>query len=79
MYCNIKIHISDVGNVDGLIPEIKRQMLLKASKESMSEMMNSTVNLVRRLKFIPLFIKRPVALLVYGFWEIRFSLPPFPI
>ena len=30
-------------------------------------MMNATVGLVRTLRYVPLFIKRPVAGLVYGF------------
>ena len=33
----------------------------------MTEMMNATINLVRVLRFIPLFIKRPVAQIIYGF------------
>ncbi len=67
LYCNIKIPIVDIGNIDGLLPEIRRQMQAKASRESMSEMMNSAVRLVKTLRLVPLFIKRPVAQLIYGF------------
>ncbi|NMA37026.1 MAG: hypothetical protein GX942_01835 [Papillibacter sp.] len=67
MYCNIKIPIAEITDTDQCIAEIKKQMKEKASKEAMTEMMNATINLVRVLRFIPLFIKRPVAQIIYGF------------
>jgi len=39
----------------------------KASRESMNEMMNATVGMVRALRHVPLFLKRLVAGLVFGF------------
>jgi NRPS condensation-like uncharacterized protein len=67
MYCNIKLPLAEIKNIDQCIAEIKSQMKVKASKEAMTEMMNATVNLVKVLRLIPLFIKRPVAQIVYGF------------
>lgn len=47
--------------------DITKQLSESASKESMSSMMNATIKLVRMLKYIPLFVKRPAARIVYGF------------
>lgn len=67
MYCSIGIPIAELTSVDDIIPNIDRQLKEKASKEAMNEMMNATVSLVRILRYVPLFIKRPIAGFVYGF------------
>lgn len=67
MYCNIKLPINEIVSVDDIIPEVSGQLKEKGSKETMSKMINASVRLVRMLRFVPLFIKRPVAILVYGF------------
>ena len=67
MYCGIRLKLQEIIDSDALLPEISRQLIEKASKESMSKMMSSTTQLVNMLRFIPLFIKAPIASLVYGF------------
>ena len=67
LYCSIKIPLSEITGMDAILPEITRQLSEKASRQAMNEMMNATVGLVRTLRYVPLFIKRPVAGLVYGF------------
>ena len=67
LYCSIKIPLCNINDVDGILPDITKQLSENASKESMNNMMNATIKLVRMLKYVPLFIKRPVARLVYGF------------
>lgn len=67
MYCGIRLKLSDISDPEENIPSIVKQLNEKASRESMNEMMNATVGLVRALRYVPLFIKQPAASLVYGF------------
>lgn len=67
MYCGIRLPINAVTSADDILPEISRQLKEKASRESMSEMMNSTKNMVNTVRYVPLFVKAPAARLVYGF------------
>lgn len=67
MYCGIRLSISDITTAAGIIPEIARQLEEKASLKAMSEMMNSTQNMVKSVRYVPLFIKAPIAGLAYGF------------
>ena len=67
MYSSIKMDIEDVEDINGLVSIIKYQLDEKASKEKMSEMITSANKLVRSLRFIPLFIKLPIAKRLYGF------------
>lgn len=67
LYCSIRIPLGSINDVEGILPEIKKQLVENASKEAMNSMMNATVKLVRILKYVPLFLKRPAARLVYGF------------
>lgn len=67
LYCSINLPITEITEVTEILPAISAQLEKKASKEAMNEMMNATVTLVRLLRYVPLFIKRPVAGLIYGF------------
>ena len=67
MYCNVKLPVGEVTTADEILPEVDRQLHERTSKENMTRMINASVRLVRSLRFVPLFIKRPVAVLVYGF------------
>lgn len=66
LYCSIRIPRSNIGSIDELLPEIARQLQENSSEEAMNKMMSTTAQLVHVLKYIPLFVKRPVAKLVYG-------------
>lgn len=67
MYCKIGYPIDQVGTIQEIIPEITKQLKEKSTMEAMEEMIQSTIRLVRGLRYIPLFIKRPVAKFAYGF------------
>lgn len=67
LYCSIRIPVHHIGNADGLLPEITRQLSENASLEAMNGKMNAAVKLVHMLRLVPLFIKRPAARIVYGF------------
>ena len=53
--------------MESLTKNINNQLVEKASKEKMSEMVTSINKLVNSIKWIPLFIKQPIAKKVYGF------------
>jgi len=67
MYCGIRLPLADIRDTDALIPEIMRQLREKASCRAMNEMVNATNRLINAIRFIPLFLKAPVAREVYGF------------
>lgn len=67
MYCGIRLPIENITGVDDILDEISHQLVEKTSKETMSEMMDATKRLVDGIKYVPLFIKAPIAGIVYGF------------
>ena len=67
MYCGIKFDIEEIEDIPSLINAIKVQLDEKANKDKMSEMITSANKLVSSLRFIPLFIKLPIAKKLYGF------------
>jgi len=67
MYCGIRLPIEETTDLQAIIVKIGEQLEKKTSKESMSAMLMSTVRLVNIMMSIPLFLKQPVAKMVYGF------------
>ena len=67
MYTTIIIDKTDITNLDNVLSIIKIQMKEKANKESLDATINYTSKLVKSLRYIPLFIKRPIARIVYGY------------
>ncbi|MDR2930506.1 MAG: hypothetical protein LBV06_06355 [Propionibacteriaceae bacterium] len=67
MYCGVKLRLEEVTSVDAIIGQIAEQLRRKGSKAMMSQMLNSTLRIVRTVRYVPLFIKSPVARIVYGF------------
>jgi NRPS condensation-like uncharacterized protein len=67
MYCSVRIPISNASDIEGNLAEITSQLEKKSAKPVMNDMMNAAVTLVRSLRFIPLFVKRPAARAIYGF------------
>jgi hypothetical protein len=67
LYCCVKMPLEKINTLDEIIPEVARQLKEGVSFDSMQEMMNGAVKLVRSVRLIPLFIKEPVAHLIYGF------------
>ena len=71
MYCGIKLPLRDITDTQSIIPGITLQLSEKASKGKMSEMLNSTERMVGAMRYVPLFIKAPVARIGYGFLSDR--------
>ena len=67
LYCGIKLELEEIHGLDSVLPRVVEQLRESVSRANMQEMMNGAVKLVRSLRLIPLFIKAPVAKLVYGF------------
>ena len=71
MYCGIKLPLRDITDAHSIVPDITLQLNEKASKGKMSEMLNSTERMVGAMRYVPLFIKAPVARIGYGFLSDR--------
>lgn len=67
MYCGIKLPLRDITDVDSILEEISNQLASKASKQNLSEMMNSTEQMIKLMQHIPLFLKSSVAKMAYGY------------
>jgi hypothetical protein len=67
MYCGIKLLLTDVADADSIVENISKQLSEKSSLPSMNEMLSSTERMVNAMRYIPLFIKAPVAKIGYGF------------
>lgn len=67
MYCGIRLDMEQVTTLDDILPEIQHQLTEKASREAMTEMIHSSTRLVNSVRFVPLFIKAPIARAIYGF------------
>ena len=71
LYCGVKLPISEITDIEAILPDITLQLEQKASKISMSEMLRSTERMVGAVRYVPLFIKAPAARIVYGFLSDR--------
>lgn len=67
MYCGIRLSLEDIHDIDGILPEISRQLKEKSALEPMTQMIHSSTRLVSSVRCIPLFIKGPIASAIYGF------------
>ena len=67
LYCGIKLPLEEIHDIDSILPAVTKQLGEGISMDNMQEMMNGAVKLVKSLRLIPLFIKAPVAKIVYGF------------
>ncbi|MDD3389199.1 MAG: hypothetical protein PHP09_03375 [Bacilli bacterium] len=66
MYFGVRLPIDKVTSTKEIIPLVHQQLVANSSPEKMTEMLYSTKQMVRKLRFIPLFIKTPIAKRVYG-------------
>lgn len=67
LYLGIRLPVSEVTSPEDILPEIKKQLTEKGAKASMDCTSRASALLVKALSFVPLFIKNPVARLVYGY------------
>lgn len=67
MYCGIRLPLEEIQNLDSILPSISSQLKEKAALEPMTQMIHSSTRLVSSVRYIPLFIKAPIASAIYGF------------
>ncbi len=67
LYANIRLPLDEITTLDEILPKVSEQLEKGFSFDKMQEMMNRAVKLVRSVRLVPLFIKCPVARVVYGF------------
>ncbi|MGM9641163.1 MAG: hypothetical protein ACI3V3_07325 [Faecousia sp.] len=67
MYGNVRIPMGGITDIPGMMETIQQQMREKTSQEAMNRMLTAAVRMVDVLSWVPLFIKGPVASVVYGF------------
>ena len=67
LYFSAALSLDEISTVEEMMPNITQQMQEKGTKECMDEMMYAAVLLVKSLQFVPVFLKKPVAEIVYGF------------
>lgn len=66
LYAGIRLDITKVTNIHDVLPLVKAQLAEKTTNEVMSEMAYSAHKMNTNLRFIPLFLKSPIAKLAYG-------------
>ena len=67
LYNNISLRKEEVTTLESVIKKVKKQSREKLSKDKINEVLVYSNKLVHSLRFIPLFIKRPIANFIYGF------------
>lgn len=67
LYVVISIDRKNITTYDNVLKEVKKQMKEKNNLEYLSETMTYANKLVNGIRCIPLFIKRPIASIIYGF------------
>lgn len=67
MYCGIRLEIGEITTIGAIMDDIHNQLQEKASKQAMSEMLTATKKLVSSVRYVPMFIKQPVAKVIYNF------------
>ena len=65
LYSVISINKTNLLSLDDIMKRVKQESKEKINKEEMDSLMTKTVLLVKRIRFIPLFIKKPIAKLIY--------------
>ncbi len=66
MYFSASKEISEIGELEDLVPEIQAQIKEKGSQAIMDQMMATTEKVIQALQHVPIFLKIPVMQIVYG-------------
>lgn len=67
MYCGIRLPMEKITDVNSILGEITFQLTEKAAKQNLDEMVGTIERMVYLLRYVPLFIKTPIAKIIYGF------------
>lgn len=65
LYGAVSLPLREIVEADAILPEITRQLRESTSREAMDAMMNATERMVRAARYLPLFIKAPIAQFIY--------------
>ena len=65
MFCEIRISINEINDILSIINKIHLQLKEKTSRQSMEKMITHIRNFSNIVKYIPLFIKKPLARIGY--------------
>ena len=61
MYCGIKLPIGEIDDISSIIDKIKKQLTEKTSRASMEKMVTHIGKISNKIKYVPLFVKKPIA------------------
>ena len=67
LYFSAALALDEISTPEEMISGITKQIKEKGTKKCMDEMMYAAVLLVKSLQFVPVFLKKPVAGIIYGF------------
>lgn len=67
LYVTINIPREEITDLDSVLIEVKRQLYEKNNIDNLNGILEYTNKLIKYLRFIPLFIKKPVAKIIYGY------------
>ena len=67
LYVTINIPREEIKDLDSVLIEVKRQLHEKNNIDNLNGILEYTNKLIKYLRFIPLFIKKPVAKIIYEY------------
>ena len=67
LYVTINIPREEITDLDSVLIEVKRQLYEKNNIDNLNGILEYTNKLIKYLRLIPLFIKKPVAKIIYGY------------
>ena len=67
LYVTINIPREEITDLDSVLIEVKRQLYEKNNIDNLNGILEYTNKLIKYLRFIPLFIKKLVAKIIYGY------------
>lgn len=66
LYASVRLAPADITGLDGILPAVARQVEEGVRKEALDATLRLSRRLVRSLRLVPLFIKRPIAYFIFG-------------
>ena len=67
MYCGIRERLEEMDSVPAMAQRIAEQLRSGSAREPLTEKVTAAERLVNTLRYVPLFIKQPIARFVYSF------------
>lgn len=60
-YCGIRLSTNEIDDIESIISKIKQQLKIKTSEKAINAFVANVKDILKKTKYIPLFIKRPIA------------------